>query len=133
MTNPGGLFVLAFRVLPVILVLCALSALLWYWRVLPIIVGGIAFVLRRTLGLGGATALASGATVFFGMIEAPLLIRPCLAKMTRTELFILFSVGLASVAGTMFVLYATVLRDVLPGALGHVLVASMMALPSSLT
>ncbi len=130
-TNPAAMTSFAFGVLPLVIVISALSALLWYWRVLPIIVGGIAFVLRRTLGLGGATALASGATVFMGMIEAPLLIRPCLAKMTRTELFILFSVGLASVAGTMFVLYATVLRTVLPDALGHVLVASMMALPGA--
>ncbi len=130
-TNPRALTSFAFGVLPLVIVISALSALLWYWRILPLIVGGIAFVLRRALGLGGATALASGATVFFGMIEAPLLIRPCLAKMTRTELFILFSVGLASVAGTMFVLYATVLKAVLPGALGHVLVASMMALPAA--
>ena len=130
-TNPRAMTSFAFGVLPLVIVISALSALLWYWRVLPLIVGGIAFVLRRTLGLGGATALAAGATVFFGMIEAPLLIRPCLAKMTRTELFIIFSVGLASVAGTMFVLYATVLRAVLPGALGHVLVASMMALPAA--
>jgi CNT family concentrative nucleoside transporter len=130
-TNPNAMTSFAFGVLPLVIVISALSALLWYWRVLPLIVGGIAFVLRRTLGLGGATALASGATVFFGMIEAPLLIRPCLGKMTRTELFIVFSVGLASVAGTMFVLYATVLRAVLPDALGHVLVASMMALPAA--
>lgn len=130
-TNPGGLTSFAFAVLPLVIVISALSALLWYWRILPLVVGGIAFVLRRVLGLGGATALASGATVFLGMIEAPLLIRPCLIKMTRTELFILFSVGLASVAGTMFVLYATVLGPVLPGALGHVLVASMMALPAA--
>ena len=85
----------AFGVLPLVIVISALSALLWYWRILPIIVGGIAFVLRRTLGLGGAMALASGATVFLGMIEAPLVIRPYLAQMTRTELFILFTVGLA--------------------------------------
>jgi concentrative nucleoside transporter, CNT family len=130
-SNPGALTSFAFGVLPLVIVISALSALFWYWRILPLIVGGIAFVLRRVLGLGGATALASGATVFFGMIEAPLLIRPCLAKMTRTELFILFSVGLASVAGTMFVLYATVLRPVLPEALGHVLAASMMALPAA--
>lgn len=130
-SNPRALTSFAFGVLPLVIVISALSALLWYWRILPVIVGGIAFVLRRVLGLGGATALASGATVFFGMIEAPLLVRPCLAKMTRTELFILFSVGLASVAGTMFVLYATVLKPVLPGALGHVLVASMMALPAA--
>ncbi len=130
-SNPRALTSFAFGVLPLVIVISALSALLWYWRILPLIVGGIAFVLRRVLGLGGATALASGATVFFGMIEAPLLVRPCLAKMTRTELFILFTVGLASVAGTMFVLYATVLKAVLPGALGHVLVASMMALPAA--
>jgi concentrative nucleoside transporter, CNT family len=130
-SNPGALTSFAFGVLPLVIVISALSALFWYWRILPLIVGGIAFVLRRVLGLGGATALASGATVFFGMIDAPLLIRPCLAKMTRTELFILFSVGLASVAGTMFVLYATVLRPVLPEALGHVLAASMMALPAA--
>ncbi len=130
-TNPRAMTSFAFGVLPLVIVISALSALLWYWRILPLVVGAIAFVLRRALGLGGATALASGATVFLGMIEAPLLIRPCLAKMTRTELFILFSVGLASVAGTMFVLYATVLHAVLPGALGHVLVASMMALPGA--
>src|SRR6185312_8856103 len=130
-TNPNAMTSFAFGVLPLVIVISALSALLWYWRVLPLIVGAIAFVLKRTLGLGGATALASGTTVFLGMIEAPLLIRPCLAKMTRTELFILFSVGLASVAGTMFVLYATVLKTVLPDALGHVLVASMMALPAA--
>jgi CNT family concentrative nucleoside transporter len=130
-TNPRAMTSFAFGVLPLVIVISALSALLWYWRILPLVVGGIAFVLRRTLGLGGATALASGATVFFGMIEAPLLVRPCLTKMTRTELFILFTVGLASVAGTMFVLYATVLKSVLPDALGHVLVASMMALPAA--
>jgi CNT family concentrative nucleoside transporter len=130
-TNPRAMTSFAFGVLPLVIVISALSALLWYWRILPLIVRAIAFVLRRALGLGGATALACGATVFFGMIEAPLLIRPCLGKMTRTELFILFSVGLASVAGTMFVLYATVLKDVLPDALGNVLVASMMALPAA--
>ena len=130
-TNEGNLVSFAFSVLPLVIVISALSALLWYWRLLPLIVGGLAFILRKTLGLGGATALASGTTVFLGMIEAPLLVRPCLPRMTRTELFILFTVGLASVAGTMFVLYATVLRSRVPGALGHVLVASMMALPAA--
>jgi CNT family concentrative nucleoside transporter len=130
-SNPGAMTSFAFGVLPLVIVISALSALLWYWRVLPLVVGGLAFVLRRALNLGGATALGAGTTVFLGMIEAPLLIRPCLAKMTRTELFILFTVGLASVAGTMFVLYATVLANTVPGALGHVLVASMMALPAA--
>lgn len=130
-TNPAAATSFAFGVLPLVIVISALSALLWYWRLLPLIVGGLAYILKKTLGLGGATALGAGTTVFLGMIEAPLLIRPCLERMTRTELFILFSVGLASVAGTMFVLYATVLAATLPGALGHVLVASMMALPAA--
>ncbi len=130
-TSPGALTSFAFSVLPLVIVISALSALLWYWRILPLAVGGLAFILRKTLKLGGATALGAGTTVFLGMIEAPLLIRPCLSKMSRSELFILFTVGLASVAGTMFVLYATVLANTVPGALGHVLVASMMALPAA--
>ncbi len=130
-TNPAALTNFAFGVMPLVIVISALSALLWYWRILPLIVGGLAFILRKTLRLGGATALGVGTTVFLGMIEAPLLIRPCLPRMTRTELFILFTVGLASVAGTMFLVYATVLSGTIPGALGYVLVASMMAMPAA--
>jgi CNT family concentrative nucleoside transporter len=113
-------------------VISALSALLWYWRILPIVINAIAFVLRKTMGLGGAVGLGSGATIFLGMVEAPLLIKPYLPKITRSELFILLTVGLASVAGTVFVLYATILKPVLPGALGHILVASMMSLPAAI-
>ena len=128
-TNPAALTSFAFGLLPLVIVISALSALLWYWRILPAVVGALAFVLRKTLGLGGAVGLGTGATIFLGMIEAPLLIRPCLPRMTRTELFILMTVGLASVAGTVFVLYASILANVVPGALGHILVASMMAMP----
>ena len=110
-TNPAALTSFAFGVLPLVIVISALSALLWYWRILPLVVGALAFVLRKTLGLGGAVGLGAGATIFLGMIEAPLLIRPCLPRMTRTELFILMTVGLASVAGTVFVLYATILHQ----------------------
>jgi CNT family concentrative nucleoside transporter len=130
-TNPAAMTSFAFGILPLVIVISALSALLWYWRILPAIVGALAFVLRKTLGLGGAVGLGTGATIFLGMIEAPLLIRPCLPRMTRTELFILMTVGLASVAGTVFVLYATILTNVVPGALGHILVASMMAMPAA--
>jgi CNT family concentrative nucleoside transporter len=128
-TNPAALTSFAFGLLPLVIVISALSALLWYWRILPAVVGALAFVLRKTLGLGGAVGLGTGATIFLGMIEAPLLIRPCLPRMTRTELFILMTVGLASVAGTVFVLYASILANVVPSALGHILVASMMAMP----
>src|SRR6185312_10792205 len=122
----------AFSVLPLVIVISALSALLWHWRILPIVINAIAFVLRRVMGLGGAIGLGAGATIFLGMVEAPLLIRPYLARITRSEIFILCTVGLATVAGTVFALYATILRNVVPGAIGHILVASMMSLPSAI-
>jgi len=121
---------LAFSILPLIMVISALSAILWYWRILPAIVHGLAVVLKRILGLGGAVGLSAAATVFLGNIEGQLVIRPYLARLTRTELFILMTVGLSVIAGTVFVLYATILKDVLAGALGHLLVASLMSLPA---
>ncbi len=131
-TDSANLTTFAFGVLPLIMVISALSALLWHWRVLPLIVGGMAFVLRKTLGIGGAVGLGSAATVFLGNIEGQLVIRPYMSRFSRTELFILMTVGLAVIAGTVFVLYATILQTVLPGALGHILVASMMSLPAGI-
>ena len=129
-THPGNMINLAFSILPLIMVISALSAMLWYWRILPAIVHGLAVVLKRSLGLGGAVGLSAAATVFLGNIEGQLVIRPYLARLTRTEFFILMTVGLSVIAGTVFVLYATILKDVLPGALGHLLVASLMSLPA---
>ena len=131
-TNPAGMTSFAFQILPLVIVISALAALRWYWRVLPIVVNGFAWGLRKTMGIGGAIGLGAAATIFLGMIEAPLLIRPYLAKLTRSEMFMLFSVGLATVAGTVFVLYATILEPVVPGALGHILVASVLSLPGAI-
>lgn len=130
--DPSRLTTFAFAILPLVIIISALSAILWYWRILPVIVGAMAFVLRRTLGIGGAVGLGSAATVFLGNIEGSLVVRPYLAKITRTELFILMTTGLAVVAGTVFVVYANMLAHVLPGALGHILVASMMSLPAAI-
>ncbi len=131
-TNPAGMVSFAFGILPLVIVISALSALLWHWRILPVIVRAFAFGLRKLMGIGGAVGLGSAATIFLGMVEAPLLIRPYLAKLSRGELFILMTVGLASVAGTVFFLYASILKDVVPGALGHILIASMMSLPAAI-
>ncbi len=131
-TRPQNLYSLAFQALPLLLVMSALSALLWHWGVLQVMVRGIALVLKKSLGIGGAVGLGSAANVFLGMIESPLLVRPYLAKMTRAELFMLFTVGLATVAGTVMVLYATVLESAVPGALGHILVASFISLPAAI-
>lgn len=131
-TNSAGLSSFAFQILPLVIVISALAALLWHWRILPVLVRGFAFVLRKILGIGGAVGLGAAATIFLGMIEAPLLIRPYLARLSRSELFMLFTVGLSTVAGTVFVLYASILEPVVPGALGHILVASMLSLPGGI-
>jgi CNT family concentrative nucleoside transporter len=131
-SKPQNLGSLAFQALPLVLVISALSALLWHWRVLPLIVKVFSLVLQKTLAIGGAVGLGAAATIFLGMIEAPLLIRPYLAKLTRAELFMLFTVGLSTVAGTVMVLYATVLEPAVPGALGHILVASFISLPAAI-
>jgi CNT family concentrative nucleoside transporter len=127
-TKPGAFINFAFGVLPLIMVISALSALLWHWRILALVVKAIAVVLKRVLGVGGAVGLGGASTVFLGNVEGLLVVRPYLAKFARTELFIMFTVGMSVVAGTVFVLYATILKPVLPGALGHILVASMMSL-----
>ncbi len=131
-TDPKGMTSFAFQILPLVIVISALAALLWHWRILPVIVRGFAWVLGRTLGIGGAVGLGSAATVFIGMVEAPLLIRPYLARLSRSELFVLCTVGLSTIAGTVFVLYATILEPVVPGALGHILVASFLSLPGAI-
>ena len=130
-TAPQNGFILATQGLPLILIVSALSALLFYWRILPKIVQGFAWVLERTIGLGGATGVASAANVFVGMIEAPLLIRPYLRDLTRAGLFLVMTVGMATIAGNMFVLYATVLSPVLTDAAGTLMGASVISAPAS--
>lgn len=130
---PEHTFILAFQALPVLLVISALSSVLFYWRVLPWIVAGMAWLLRKTFGVGGALGLSTAANVFVGMTEAPLLIRPYLREFTRSELFVLMTTGMATIAGTMLVLYATILAPVIPDALGHLLIASVISVPAAIT
>lgn len=131
--DPASAFVLGFQALPLVLVMSALSALLWHWRVLGWVTRGFAFLLQRSMGLGGAVGLASASTMFVGMVEAPLLIRPYLERLTRAELFMMMTVGLASVSGTVLVLYASILEPVIHGALGQILIASLISLPAGIT
>lgn len=131
-TRPGGSFSLAFQALPLVLVIGAITALLYYWRILPRVVQAFSWVLRKTMGIGGALGVVSSGCIFLGMIESPLLIRPYLCKMTRSELFAMMATGLSCIAGTMLVLYATVLQGVIPDAFGHILTASIIHAPAAL-
>jgi CNT family concentrative nucleoside transporter len=131
-THPEASFVLAFRALPLILVVSALSSLLFYWRVLPVVVKAFSKLLEKTMGIGGAVGLGAAANVFVGMVEAPLLVRPYLAQMSRSELFITMSCGMAGIAGTVMVLYASILNPVVPDAMGHILIASIVSAPAAI-
>ncbi len=129
---PGAEFVLALQALPVVLLMSVLTTLLFYWRILPPIVRGFAWLLERTLGVGGAVGLSTAANIFLGMVEAPLFIRPYLASLTRGELFIVMTGGMAGIAGTVLVLYATLLAPVVPEAAGHFVVASVLGAPAAI-
>lgn len=130
--NNGNSFILAFRALPFILVMSALSALLFHWRILPLLVRAFAWLLSRTMGIGGALGLSATANIFVGMIEAPLLVRPYLKTMSRSELFALMTSGMATIAGTMMALYAAILGHSIPDAMGHIFTASLISAPAAL-
>ena len=129
---PGSAYVLALRGLPLVLLMSALSALLYHWRVLPWIVRGFAWALGKALRIGGAASFATSANVFVGMVEAPLLIRPYMSRLSRSELFIVMTSGMATIAGTVYALYAAFLANVIPDAAGHLLTASLISAPAAI-
>jgi CNT family concentrative nucleoside transporter len=129
---PGADFILAFQALPVVLVMSVLTTLLFYWRVLPPVVRGMAWLLERTLGVGGAVGLSTAANIFLGMVEAPLFIRPYLAQLTRSELFLVMTGGMAGIAGTVLVLYATLLAPLISDAAAHFVIASVLGAPAAI-
>ena len=129
---PGADFILAFQALPIILVMSVLTTLLFYWKILPPVVRGMAWLLERTLGVGGAVGLSTAANIFLGMVEAPLFIRPYLAQLTRSELFLVMTGGMAGIAGTVLVLYATFLAPLIPDAAAHFVIASVLGAPAAI-
>ena len=130
---PGAGFILAFRALPLVLVISALSALLFYWRILPLVVKAFSWALQKTMGLGGTEGVGVSANIFVGMVESPLFIRPYLQRMTRSEIFTLMTSGMATIAGTVMVLYASILRTTIPDIMGHILTASIISVPAAIT
>ena len=131
-TDAGSSFILAFRALPIVLVMSALSAVLFYWRVLPGIVRALSWLLEKLMGVGGVVGLSAAANVFVGMVEAPLFVRPYLARVSRGELFAIMVGGMASIAGTVLFLYGSILRPVIPDAVAHLLIASILSAPAAL-
>src|SRR5580700_5104692 len=130
--EPAATFILGFQALPVVLVMSVLSSLLFYWGIMPPIVRGFSKVLEKTLDVGGAVGLSTAANIFVGQVEAPLFIRPYLAKLSRAEMFVVMTGGMAGIAGTVFVLYATILANAIPDAAGHIVVCSVLGAPAAI-
>ena len=130
--EPTATFILGFQALPVVLVMSVLSSLLFYWGIMPPIVRGFSRALEKTLDVGGAVGLSTAANIFVGQVEAPLFIRPYLAKLSRAEMFVVMTGGMAGIAGTVFVLYATILANAIPDAAGHIVVCSVLGAPAAI-
>ena len=130
--SPGMSFVLGLQALPLILIFSALSALLYYWRVLPVLICCFAWLLGKILNVSGATSFASIATVFVGIVEAPLLIRPYLSGLSRSELFVVMSTGMSTISGTVLVIYASFLQNSVPHVVTHLIIASLISAPGAI-
>jgi CNT family concentrative nucleoside transporter len=131
-TGAGSNFILAFQSFPLILVISALSALFFHWNIIQPIVRAFAWVLRRTIGIDGPAGVAAVMEIFVGMVEAPLVVKPYLRAESRTGLFVIMTAGMATVAGTVMVLYATMLTGIIPNPLGQILTASIIATPAAI-
>jgi CNT family concentrative nucleoside transporter len=129
---PEATFILALQALPLVLVVSAVSAVLFHWRILPAIVRAFAWALERAFGIGGAAGLSTAANVFVGQVEAPLLVRPYLAGLGRADLFLVMTGGMATIAGTMMALYAGFLQGIVSDPIGHLLTASVMNAPAAI-
>ena len=130
--QPQWSFILAFKALPLLLVMSALSAVLYYYRILPLLVQFFSWLLEKSLHISGTVGLGAAANAFMGMVEAPLLIKPYLSKMSRDEIFAVMVAGMSTIAGTMMVLYANILAHHIPEAMGHILTASLLNVISAL-
>jgi|TARA_B110000305_G_scaffold22982_2_gene21044 CNT family concentrative nucleoside transporter len=128
-TTPGGGFILAFQAMPLVIVISVISAILMYWKVLPLIMRGFSLILEKTLEIGGALGLSISANAFLGMIESPLLIKPYLSRLSHGEMFAVMTAGMATIAGTMLVLEAAIISTIIPDAIGHLISCSLITLP----
>ena len=124
--------IIAFQILPLVIVLSALAALLWHWGILGALVRGLSWALRRTLGVSGVVGLSAGANVFLGVVESPLAVRAYFEKMSRSELFAVMTLAMSTISGAILILYAQTLASTVPNAVGHMISASLISLPAAI-
>ncbi len=131
-TIPGGSYVFALRALALIIFVGALSAVLYHLRLLPLVVRCFGWVLSRALNISGAASFSTAANVFLGMVDSPLLVRPYIQSMNRSELFVVMTAGMATIAGTVYSLFAVILDGIIPDPAGHLLTASLISAPAAI-
>lgn len=129
--NPST-FIFGLQVLPAVLLVSALAAVLWHWGVLRWIVRGAAWAFGRAFGVSGPVGVSTAACIFLGMVEAPLLVRPLLPKLSRGEIFIIMVDGLSVIAGSTMILLGTMLAGRMPDAFTHLLTASLISTPMAI-
>ena len=124
----------AFGVLPYIIVMACISAILWYWGVLPFIVNLISRACQKLFNIGGPVGLGAAANIFVGQVEAPLLIRPYVSKLSNKELLILMTAGMATVAGSVMVALIAILESTFinQNLIQHFITASVLSVPAAI-
>ena len=127
-------FVFALNVLPLIIVMASISALLWHWRILPLVIKGFSYVCEKLFGLGGPISFGAAANIFVGQVEAPLFVRPYLSKMSKKELLILMTAGMATISGSIMIALSEVLVNQFEGinTVQHFLTASILSVPGAI-
>jgi len=127
---PGLGFILAFQGLPTIIFFSALVAVLYHFRIMPLIIRGFAWMFTKTMRISGAESLAAASNIFVG-VESAITVRPFLERMTRSELCTVLTAGMATVASNVLVLYVNFLRDIFPAIAGHLVSASILSAPAA--
>ena len=123
--------IIAFQILPLVIVFSAISALLWHWGILAWIVRGLSWAMQRTMGVSGVVGLGGGANIFLGVVEAPMVLRAYFERMSRAELFMVMALTMSTISGAILILYATTLSKTVPDAVGHMISASLISLPAA--
>jgi CNT family concentrative nucleoside transporter len=125
-------FIVAFQVLPTIIFMSTLMAVLYHLGIMQKIIGFLAWIMERAMGISGAESLSTAANIFVGQTEAPLLIKPFLARMTKSELYTVMVGGMATVAGGVLAAYVGFLKARIPDIAGHLLAASVLSAPATI-
>ena len=133
-SGTGNAMIFAFQILPLIIVISSLSALLWFWNILPLIIRAISKLFEKLFNIGGPIGLGATANIIMGQVEAPLLVRPYLSKMSEKELLILMTAGMSTVSGSIMIALISMLAPQFPdiNLIQHLVSASILSIPAAI-